>query len=63
MTSERTTSSLMNPSILLNPRSNSVNCRSFPPELNVSVICNILIAELEEFGILSPNGCDRSLSV
>src|SRR5437870_5254568 len=63
MTSERTTSSLMNPSLLLNPRSNSTNCRSFPPEVNVSVICSTLIAGLDEFSIPSPDRCVRSPSV
>lgn len=45
----------MNPSSLLNPRSNSTSCRSFPPEANVSVICSTLIAGLDEFSIPSPD--------
>lgn len=53
----------MNPSILLNPRSNSTSCRSFPPEANVSVICSTLIAGLDEFNIPSPDRYHRSHSV
>jgi hypothetical protein len=47
----------------LNPRNSSTSCLSFPPEVNVSVICSILIAGLDEFSILSPDRYDRCPSV
>jgi hypothetical protein len=53
----------MKPSILLNPRNNSTNCCSFPPEVNVSVICSILMVEVDEFSNLSPDRYDCSPSV